>query len=110
IGIVAMAEGALLQPQLKAGQRLVSPEGHLWRWDGFVVHADVSAAAANRLAERSRLGRWPSRRRACAPAPRRRAPPPDWRKRACTTRKTKSGGCANAGAMPRLNSRPPATP
>jgi chromosome segregation protein len=56
IGIIATAEGALLQAQLKAGQRLVSPEGHLWRWDGFVVHADVSAAAANRLAERSRLG------------------------------------------------------
>jgi chromosome segregation protein len=56
IGVVATAEGTLLQPLLKAGQRLVSPEGHLWRWDGFVVHAQVSAAAANRLAERSRLG------------------------------------------------------
>jgi chromosome segregation protein len=56
VGIVPAAEGALLQPLLKSGQRLVSVEGHLWRWDGLVVTAHVSAAAANRLAERSRLG------------------------------------------------------
>jgi chromosome segregation protein len=56
IGVVPAAEGALLQPLLKSGQRLVSVEGHLWRWDGLVVTAQASAAAANRLAERSRLG------------------------------------------------------
>jgi len=56
VGVVAPAEGALLQPLLKAGQRLVSAEGQLWRWDGFVVAPQISQAAANRLAERSRLG------------------------------------------------------
>jgi len=56
IGIVAEAEGALLQTVLKAGQRLVSREGHLWRWDGYVAASHVSTAAAVRLAERSRLG------------------------------------------------------
>ena len=41
IGIVASrAEGVRLQPQLKPGQRLVSREGHLWRWDGFVAAAE----------------------------------------------------------------------
>src|SRR5262249_35051973 len=56
VGVVAPAEGGLLQPLLKAGQRLVSAEGQLWRWDGFVVAPQISQAAANRLAERSRLG------------------------------------------------------
>jgi len=56
IGIVDAAEGARLQHLLRPGQRLVSCEGHLWRWDGFVAAAEVSAAAASRLAERSRLG------------------------------------------------------
>ena len=56
IGVVAAADGARLQRQLKTGQRLVSAEGHLWRWDGFIAAAQVSTAAATRLAERSRLG------------------------------------------------------
>jgi len=56
IGVVDASDGPRLQPLLKAGQRLVSREGHLWRWDGFVVTAQASAAAATRLAERSRLG------------------------------------------------------
>jgi chromosome segregation protein len=34
----------------------VSRAGHLWRWDGLVAAAQVSTAAAARLAERSRLG------------------------------------------------------
>ena len=56
IGVVAAADGARLQRELKTGQRLVSVEGHLWRWDGFIAAAQVSTAAATRLAERSRLG------------------------------------------------------
>jgi chromosome segregation protein len=56
IGIVGAADGARLQRLLQPGQRLVSGEGHLWRWDGFVAAAQVSVAAASRLAERSRLG------------------------------------------------------
>ena len=38
------------------GQRLVSREGDLWRWDGFVAAADAPTAAAQRLAEKNRLG------------------------------------------------------
>ena len=56
IGVVAAADGARLQRTLRPGQRLVSREGDLWRWDGFVAAAQVSTAAATRLAERSRLG------------------------------------------------------
>ncbi len=40
---------------LKPGQRLVSHEGDLWRWDGFVVAAHAPTGAARRLAERGRL-------------------------------------------------------
>ena len=55
IGIVSRAVGAALQPQLKPGQRLVSVEGDIWRWDGFTSAADAPSAAAKRLAERNRL-------------------------------------------------------
>ena len=55
IGIVSRGVGAALQPQLKPGQRLVSVEGDIWRWDGFTSAADAPSAAANRLAERNRL-------------------------------------------------------
>jgi chromosome segregation protein len=41
--------------QLKTGQRLVSREGDLWRWDGFVAAAHAPTGAARRLAERARL-------------------------------------------------------
>ena len=37
------------------GQRLVSREGDVWRWDGFTSAADAPSAAAKRLAERNRL-------------------------------------------------------
>ena len=40
---------------LKPGQRLVSREGDLWRWDGFAVAAHAPTGAARRLAERGRL-------------------------------------------------------
>ncbi len=39
IGVVSRELGAQLVSQLKTGQRLVSPEGDLWRWDGFVAAA-----------------------------------------------------------------------
>ena len=55
IGIVSRAVGAALQTQLKPGQRLVSVEGDIWRWDGFTSAADAPSAAAKRLAERNRL-------------------------------------------------------
>ena len=56
VGIVRRADGRQLQAALKPGQRLVSREGDLWRWDGFVSAADAPTAAALRLAERNRLG------------------------------------------------------
>src|SRR6185312_11319256 len=37
------------------GQRLVSLEGDVWRWDGFVTAAHAPTGAARRLAERARL-------------------------------------------------------
>ena len=55
IGVIEKSEGAALQPQLKPGQRLVTRQGDLWRWDGFVSAADAPSAAAQRLAQRNRL-------------------------------------------------------
>ncbi len=55
IGVVAKERGAQLANELKTGQRLVSPEGDVWRWDGFVAAAHAPTGAARRLAERARL-------------------------------------------------------
>jgi chromosome segregation protein len=55
IGVVARADGARLQPHLKPGQRLVSREGDLWRWDGYVAAADGVTPAAQRLSQKNRL-------------------------------------------------------
>ncbi len=56
VGIVARAEGKRLSRLLRPGQRLVSPEGDLWRWDGFVAAAEAPTPAARRLFEKNRLG------------------------------------------------------
>ena len=55
IGIVAREAGPDLAKTLRPGQRLVSRQGDLWRWDGFVTAADAPSPAARRLAERNRL-------------------------------------------------------
>ena len=55
IGVVAEADGARLQAKLRTGQRLVSREGSLWRWDGFSVAAEAPTPAARRLEARNRL-------------------------------------------------------
>ncbi len=55
IGVVPRDLGHQLQPSLKPGQRLVTREGDVWRWDGFVSAAEAPTAAAQRLAERNRL-------------------------------------------------------
>ncbi|MFK7903317.1 MAG: chromosome segregation protein SMC [Nitratireductor sp.] len=55
IGVVENEAGASLQSQLKAGQRLVSLKGDLWRWDGFQASSDAPTAAAQRLAQKNRL-------------------------------------------------------
>jgi chromosome segregation protein len=55
IGVVTKERGAELAAQLKVGQRLVSTDGDVWRWDGFVAAAHAPTGAARRLAERARL-------------------------------------------------------
>ncbi len=55
IGVVERADGARLAALLRPGQRLVSREGDLWRWDGFAAAAHAPTGAARRLAERGRL-------------------------------------------------------
>jgi chromosome segregation protein len=56
IGVVPRAEAAVLRTLLKPGQRLVTKEGDLWRWDGFTQAAEAPTPAARRLAEKNRLG------------------------------------------------------
>lgn len=55
IGVVERDAGKSLQSRLKPGQRLVSAEGDLWRWDGYASAAEAPTAAAKRLRERNRL-------------------------------------------------------
>ena len=55
IGVVEQGSGNALQARLKPGQRLVSKEGDLWRWDGYTVAAGSATAAGARLIERSRI-------------------------------------------------------
>jgi len=56
IGVVSRTDGLRLRSLLKPGQRLVSQEGDLWRWDGFTAAAEAPSPAARRLAEKNRLG------------------------------------------------------
>jgi chromosome segregation protein len=56
VGLVDAGDGARLQNGLEPGQRLVSIEGDLWRWDGFRSAADdAPSAAALRLQQLNRL-------------------------------------------------------
>jgi chromosome segregation protein len=55
VGLVEPDQGAKLQASLRPGQRLVSKQGDLWRWDGYTASAEAPTAAAQRLAERNRL-------------------------------------------------------
>jgi chromosome segregation protein len=55
IGLVEREAGAGLMASLAIGQRLVSREGDVWRWDGFAARADAPTAAARRLSEKNRL-------------------------------------------------------
>lgn len=54
-GIVDAADGDRLAKTLLPGQRLVSVEGDLWRWDGFVSRASAKSAAALRLEQKRDL-------------------------------------------------------
>jgi chromosome segregation protein len=56
IGVVDRRAGEALRAGLAPGQRLVSREGDLWRWDGLTLAAEAPTPAARRLAEKNRLG------------------------------------------------------
>ncbi|TDT73915.1 condensin subunit Smc [Litoreibacter halocynthiae] len=56
VGLVDASDGNRLQESLLPGQRLVSVEGDVWRWDGFRTGADdAPSAAAMRLQQLNRL-------------------------------------------------------
>lgn len=55
IGIADSQIAPELARQLLPGQRLVTRQGDLWRWDGYVSRADAPSAAAARLEQRNRL-------------------------------------------------------
>jgi chromosome segregation protein len=54
-GVVTPAVGRAAQKDLRPGQRLVSQQGDLWRWDGYAASADAPRQAAIRLEQRNRL-------------------------------------------------------
>ncbi len=55
IGVVTREEGERLRETLSPGARLVTRDGDLWRWDGFVARANAKTTAAIRLQQRNRL-------------------------------------------------------
>ncbi len=56
VGLVARDKARALQGDLRPGQRLVSREGDLWRWDGYSSAAeDATSTAALRLEQLNRL-------------------------------------------------------
>ncbi len=56
VGLVAQESGNAMQQQLLPGQRLVSLQGDVWRWDGFRSGAeDAPGIAAIRLQQINRL-------------------------------------------------------
>ncbi len=55
IGIVSSEQGNKLAATLLPGQRLVTLEGDLWRWDGYRASADAPTAAALKLEQKNRL-------------------------------------------------------
>ncbi|UJW76394.1 chromosome segregation SMC family protein [Rhizobium sp. SL42] len=55
IGVVEAADALALMARLQPGQRLVTREGAVYRWDGHVTGSEAPSAAALRLAQRNRL-------------------------------------------------------
>ncbi len=55
IALVDQADGERLSRGLLPGARLVSRQGDLWRWDGFVARAEALRPAQVRLEQRARL-------------------------------------------------------
>jgi chromosome segregation protein len=65
-GVVDAAPDAPLLAALKPGQRLVSRDGKLWRWDGLVDPGGRTDAAAARLRARRRAAELEAERQAAA--------------------------------------------
>jgi chromosome segregation protein len=55
IGVVSADQAETLQAELAAGQRLVTRDGGLWRWDGFRATPGSAASGARRLEQRNRV-------------------------------------------------------
>ena len=56
IGVVENDEtGRALAPTLLQGQRLVTRDGAMWRWDGYTIQAGSPTASVLRLQQRNRL-------------------------------------------------------
>ena len=55
IGVTDAQTAARLMPDLKPGQRLVTKEGAVYRWDGHITGSEAPSAAALRLAQKNRL-------------------------------------------------------
>jgi len=56
VGVLAEgARGSEISPRLVQGQRLVSHDGDLWRWDGYTATSGAPTPAAQRLAQRNHL-------------------------------------------------------
>ena len=55
IGIVASGDIAAMASALKPGQRLVTQDGQVARWDGFEVAAGAETSAAIKLKQQNRL-------------------------------------------------------
>ncbi|MCT8266963.1 chromosome segregation protein SMC [Afifella sp. JA880] len=55
IGVVEEEDGHALFQKLAVGQRLVSRNGALWRWDGLTIKGGAKTAAAVRLEQKNRL-------------------------------------------------------
>ena len=55
IGLVSTEDAPNLMASLKPGQRLVTKDGAVFRWDGHVAGSEAPSAAALRLAQKNRL-------------------------------------------------------
>ncbi len=55
VGVVEAELGESMWRDLLPGQRLVSTQGHLWRWDGLHINTDAQSGAAVRLEQKNRL-------------------------------------------------------
>lgn len=56
IGVVdTTGEAQFLQDSLKPGQAITTPQGGLWRWDGFVRRTGAHDSGAERIRQRQRL-------------------------------------------------------